>query len=129
RVPCHFGSKVWAFESKGSGWGVASIGWIFTSKRSAMEAYFFAAATLARRAAIRSFVVGVSVGAGTSIVFPSIFASIIWRRASRYRSLYRDGSKSVTSAWTRFIASSISVSVIVIGFVAGGSGGDFTSST
>src|SRR3989442_8695661 len=37
RVPSHFSSKMWSSESNGSGWRVASIGWIFTSKRSAMR--------------------------------------------------------------------------------------------
>src|SRR2546425_5624620 len=38
RVPSHFSSKMCSSESNGSGWRVASIGWIFTSKRSAMAA-------------------------------------------------------------------------------------------
>src|SRR5438093_10894271 len=38
RVPSHFSSKMWSSESNGSGWRAASIGWIFTSKRSAMAA-------------------------------------------------------------------------------------------
>src|SRR3989441_4644431 len=37
RVPSHFSSKMWSSESNGSGWRTASIGWIFTSKRSPME--------------------------------------------------------------------------------------------
>src|SRR6266540_2434721 len=38
RVPSHFSSKMWSSESNGSGCRTASIGWIFTSKRSAMAA-------------------------------------------------------------------------------------------
>src|SRR5437867_1114831 len=37
RVPSHFSSKMWSSESNGSSWRTASIGLIFTSKRSAME--------------------------------------------------------------------------------------------
>src|SRR5438093_5162379 len=38
RVPSHFSSKMWSSESNGSSWRTASIGWIFTSNRSAMAA-------------------------------------------------------------------------------------------
>ena len=81
---------------------------LFRAGSGSSSACFFAAATLAFRASIRSTTLAVGSASTTSISSPLIFASTICSIASRYSSVNSSGSQSAVRFWISWRAISSS---------------------